>query len=119
MSLNTPALEIAKILRKQLTPAEKILWQELRNKQLGEKFRRQMPFIFDGYRFVADFYCVRKKLVIEVDGEVHDNPEVEAYDQWRDEVFRKEGCEILRIRNEEIYDNLHEVILKIQKIVRR
>ncbi|NQU77920.1 endonuclease domain-containing protein [Candidatus Falkowbacteria bacterium] len=115
MALNTPALEIAKTLRKQLTPAEHILWQALRNKALGEKFRRQMPFVFGDYHFVADFCCVRKKIVIELDGGVHNSSDVKDYDRLRDKIFSEEGYKVLRIKNKEIDNNLNKVLLKIQE----
>ena len=71
------AFEYARSLRKMQTKAELILWEALRNSQVCNlKFRRQHPF--DNY--ILDFYNHKMKLVIEVDGEVHDDPEVAAYD---------------------------------------
>jgi len=61
-------LERAKELRRNMTPAEKLLWQEVRAKKLGVRFRRQQ--IIAG--FIVDFYCHRAALVVEVDGDIHD-----------------------------------------------
>jgi very-short-patch-repair endonuclease len=75
-------LDRAKQLRTQMTPAEKLLWQHLRNNRLnGLHFRRQQ--IIDG--FIVDFYCHAARVVIEVDGEVHQNQR--EYDDERDRLF--------------------------------
>mgnify|MGYP006298791947 CR=1 FL=1 len=58
----------AKMLRKNMTVTEKLLWEKLRNKQLGVRFKPQHPI----GRFIVDFYCHQSKLVVEVDGEIHD-----------------------------------------------
>lgn len=73
MSKNTKMVKIARRLRQNMTRAERILWGELRNKQLGVKFRRQMPFVFGIYNYVADFYCSKLKLIIELDGGIHND----------------------------------------------
>jgi very-short-patch-repair endonuclease len=65
----SPVQQQARELRQELTPAEKVLWQALRDKQLaGFKFRRQHPID----RFIADFYCAACKLIVELDGGIHD-----------------------------------------------
>ena len=95
-------------LRKNLTDTEKVLWEILRNKQLAWfKFRRQHPF----WRYVADFYSDEAKIVIELDWNIHENQK--EYDEIRDEIISKYGVEILRIKNEEITNNLENVINKI------
>jgi very-short-patch-repair endonuclease len=72
----------AKELRCPMTPQENKLWQRLRAKQLyGLKFRRQHPLD----RFILDFFCVKQRLVIEIDGSGHADPDQEAYDQARTE----------------------------------
>ena len=74
-------LQKAKELRKTLTPAERKLWEVLKNKQLdGYKFRRHHPI----YRYIADFYCHELGLVIELDGGVHDGLEQKEHDINRD-----------------------------------
>jgi len=79
-------MDTAKRLRKIMTPAEKLLWQELKgNKINGRHFRRQHPI----YRYIADFYCHKEKLVIEVDGLYHNNPEQHYDDNNRDATMKE------------------------------
>jgi very-short-patch-repair endonuclease len=78
----------AKELRKSMTEAEEILWKHLRNNKLnGLKFRRQHPLDI----YIADFYCHQKKLIIEIDGGVHDTPEQEEYDNGRTFELEEKG----------------------------
>ena len=110
--------EIARGLRKNLTEAEKILWKELRNRKLnGVKFLRQHPLFYfsqnkRGYLFIADFYCAEKKLVVELDGKIHDH--IQEYDANRESVLLERGLTVLRIKNEEL-ENINSVLLKIKK----
>ncbi|HXB42261.1 MAG TPA: endonuclease domain-containing protein [Bacteroidia bacterium] len=104
--------DAAKRLRKELTSAEDFLWQILRRKSLkGYKFRRQHPI---GY-YVADFYCHKAKLIIEVDGEIHELEVVKRKDENRDAVMRRYGLTILRFKNEEILFNAEFVVKEIEK----
>jgi len=111
--------ELARELRKNSTEAEKRLWKIVRRRQInGFKFLRQKPLIYEeNYRiksfFIADFYCSRLKLVIEVDGEIHDHQK--QYDRERDHVIAELGLQVFRINNEETeYPNLvRSKILKI------
>ena len=111
--------EIARELRKNLTPSEKILWKHLRKRQLhGYKFLRQKPFVFEQnknnrYFYIADFYCAELKLVVEVDGKIHDFQK--EYDYQRDFVMNKLGLTVLRIRNEELTD-IDRVLEKILEV---
>ena len=83
--------ERARELRRNMTPAEKILWDRLRHNRLnGLQFRRQQ--IIDG--FIVDFYCHSKALVVEVDGDIHD--EQKAYDSERDNSLIARGFGVLR-----------------------
>jgi very-short-patch-repair endonuclease len=93
-----PAIfENAKTLRKTMTDAEELLWKHLRNKQLnGFKFRRQHPVDI----FIADFYCHAKKLIIELDGGIHDLTEQHDYDEGRTLLLEEKGFTILRFNNE-------------------
>jgi very-short-patch-repair endonuclease len=104
-------LERARELRSEMTPAEKILWQELRGNKLGVHFRRQQ--VIAG--FIVDFYCHKADLVIELDGSVHDE-QVEE-DAQRDKVLKEMGLRIVRIRNEEIVRDLSAVLGKIRELV--
>ena len=81
----------AKELRKTMTKCERILWNELRNRKLSDcKFRRQHPIDI----FIADFYCHKKRLVIEVDGEIH--KQQKEYDIGRDAEMNDYGITVLR-----------------------
>ncbi len=103
-------LQRAKELRQQMTPEEKILWQHLRTNRLnGLHFRRQQ--IIDG--FIVDFYCHAARLVIEVDGDVHQHQT--EYDAERDKVLSARGLRVLRIQNEDVSNRLEEVLEQIAK----
>lgn len=111
-------------LRKDATPAERILWEELRNKKcLGFKFRKQHPVSLEirnrikNY-VIADFCCIQQKFVIEVDGDYHLQD-----DQWLKDIFRtrevmKLGYRVIRFRNEEVESNLSGVMDVIKKCLR-
>ena len=102
--------ERARELRRNMTPAERILWEKLRHNRLnGLQFRRQQ--IIDG--FIVDFYCHSKALVVEVDGDIHD--EQKAYDSERDNSLIARGFGVLRFTNEEVKDDLATVLQKIIK----
>ena len=97
-------------LRQELTQAEKILWAELRNRKLnGLKFRRQHPLD----KFIVDFYCNERRLVIELDGSVHDKKINKEYDEARTAMLAGLNIIVLRFKNEDITNNLKEVIRKI------
>ncbi len=105
------AFQRAKELRKQLTDAEVILWNRLKQNLLGCKFRRQHPLA--GY--IADFYCHQHRLVIEVDGSIHNRPDRKEYDQERDAELRSLKLTILRFTNHEVLHNTDQVIKTISK----
>ena len=93
--------------RKCETPAEKLLWRYLRNSQLdGFKFRRQHP-VAD---FIADFYCHKAKLVVEVDEKYHDRPEQAFNDKVRTSVMNRHGLKVLRFRDEEVFREIDQVL---------
>jgi len=94
--------------RSHSTEAEEILWEALRNRKLEEKFRRQHA-IDD---FIVDFVCIAKKLVVEVDGPIHDSQQ--EYDRFRTLHLHEKGFSELRFRNEEVITNLSEVLNKIK-----
>ena len=98
----------AKELRINMTYAETLLWEKLRNKQInGVKIRRQHPI----NRFIADFYCHRARLVIEVDGEIHNYQK--EYDIGRSEEMGNFNIKVIRFSNKEVIENLENVITKI------
>ena len=95
-------------LRKEATPAEVSLWQILRNRKVtGLKFRRQQRL----GRFVADFFCAEVKLVVELDGAVHENQA--DRDAAREEVLERGEVTILRFKNGEVLEDQKAVILRI------
>ena len=97
-------------LRKNQTKTEQILWFELRNSKLGAKFKRQHSI--GGY--IADFYCQKYKLIIELDGEVHNSKEAEEYDVVRDKFFKELGYKVLRFQNSEVEKDVERILEKIK-----
>ena len=98
----------ARELRRNATPAERKLWAALCRKQLGVKFRRQHAI----GPYIADFCCVKHKLIIEVDGSQH--LDQADYDAARTEFLASKGYRVLRFWNHEVMKNLDEVIRLIQ-----
>jgi very-short-patch-repair endonuclease len=100
--------ERARELRRNMTFAEKILWNQLRTNKLKEfHFRRQQ--VIDGY--IVDFYCHAFSLIIEIDGDIH-KQQVE-YDAERDAHLISRGFNVLRFKNDEVVNNLPDVLEKI------
>ncbi len=104
-------MERRRELRKNATSQEIYLWSQLRNRKLGVKFRRQHSI---GY-YIADFYCVEKKLVIELEGEYHNHVDIKEYDDYRDGILEELGCTILRIQNSEIDSDSELILNKIRR----
>lgn len=103
-------IKLAKKMRGKMTPAEKILWSKLCKKQLnGFRFRRQHSIS----RYIADFYCHEIKLIIEIDGNIHDKRK--EYDNNRDKFLEAGGFTVLRFHNNEITNSLDSVLGKIKK----
>ncbi len=98
--------EFARMLRREQTEAEQSMWQFLRNKNLGVKFRRQHPLD----KFVADFFCFERKLIVEIDGGYHDLPDEKAKDDERTKVLNALGYKVIRFKNEEVLNNLKGVL---------
>ena len=118
MAENSKVLETAKYLREHTTKAEKILWDRLRNNKLGIKFRRQMPLdLGEGYHYIPDFYCSKKKLIIELDGNIHDNKENQEYDKKREDILEECGYKIIRFTNEQIINKCKDVINEIKEYI--
>jgi very-short-patch-repair endonuclease len=109
---------IARKLRQNMTKAEKILWEKLRNNTLGVRINRQVGFHFGNYRYVADFCCHSKSLIIEIDGDIHNNQEIMEYDQFREDVFRDMGYKVIRFTNEEVYKNIDKVLKTINQYIK-
>jgi very-short-patch-repair endonuclease len=98
-------------MRKSMTPAEKILWEKLRNRQIkGFRFRRQHPL----KDFIVDFFCYDAMLVIEVDGSVHDEIKQKERDQQRTLILKRLGIKEIRFTNEDVIHHTDQVINKIE-----
>jgi very-short-patch-repair endonuclease len=105
----------AKHLRENLTEAEEILWSELRNNKLeGYKFRRQHPL----NNYIADFYCHKLKLVIEIDGGYHQTTEQKQLDAERTEMIEFQGLQVIRFTNEEVIQDIKNVLNKIKEYLK-
>lgn len=103
---NRKFIERRRDLRKTSTPEEEILWNELRNNKLGYRFRRQHSI--GGY--ILDFYCFKARLIVELDGNLHDK----EYDAVRDKYFKDLNYQTLRIKNSEIQKDLTSIVIKIK-----
>jgi very-short-patch-repair endonuclease len=111
---NLPALlERRRELRKNLTYAENILWQQIRDKKLGVKFRRQ----YSRGRFIMDFFCADLELAIEVDGETHLDEEVKEYDAWRQAKLEAKGVQFIRIPNVRFRNDGHGALEDIRAAI--
>jgi imidazole glycerol-phosphate synthase subunit HisF len=100
----------ARELRNDMTHAEMVLWGYLKTKPNGYKFRRQHPLGI----YIADFFCYRLKLVIEVDGRIHDESAVKLNDAERQRIIESDGITVLRFTNDEVMKQVEVVISKIQ-----
>jgi len=103
----------ARANRREMTPAEKALWDALRNRRLaGLKFRRQHPVD----RFILDYFCVEKQLVVEVDGGIHNALDQAAQDTERTAWLKTRGIRVLRFDNEKVLKRLDEVLKQIVRV---
>ncbi len=102
--------ERASELRKQQTFAEEILWNYLKTKPFGFKFRRQHPFSV----YILDFYCHALKLAIEVDGSIHNIDEVKEKDEIRQKQLEEEGITFLRLTDDQIRLKPEEIVQQIE-----
>jgi very-short-patch-repair endonuclease len=121
MSENHTPISRARKLRREMTKEELILWQKLRGRKFrGLKFLRQHPVVYDRINntpkyFIPDFYCAEKKLVVEVDGKIHDFQK--RRDTIREEILQGAGLRILRFNNEEISNDVFKVLRKIEAFI--
>lgn len=111
---DTVIFENAKKLRNNMTFAEKKLWDELSKNRLGVRFKPQHPIS----SYIADFYCHKAKLVIEIDGDVHFNEISIAKDGLRSEDMEALGLRVIRFTNQEIHHNIGEVLSTIEKTLK-
>lgn len=98
-------------LRNNGTSAEAFLWKYLSKSQLeGRKFRRQHSI----GNYIVDFYCPKEKLIIELDGEIHNKLEVQEKDQKRTDYLMSFGFTVIRFENKMVFDNLKSVLKEIE-----
>lgn len=108
------ALEVARELRRRQTPAEALLWNLIRDRRhLGFKFRRQHRF----GSYVADFYCHEARLIVELDGGIHDEPEIWKKDRWREENLEALRLRVIRISNELVLERPEQALERIRQAI--
>ncbi len=108
-SLRRTTTYTARKLRSEMTLPEVLLWNHLRASKLGLKFRRQHPI--DPY--VVDFYCSAARLIVEIDGEVHDRGDQPLRDRTRDLYLANKGYRILRVGAVDVLRNMDSVLMMI------
>lgn len=102
----------ARALRARQTQAESLLWQVLRGRRLnGLKFRRQHPIA----PYIADFACVEQQFIVEVDGGYHDP--IYEQDQTRQKHLEAAGWRVMRIRNEDVLEDVESVAVGIRRFL--
>ncbi|HEX6901505.1 MAG TPA: endonuclease domain-containing protein [Thermoanaerobaculia bacterium] len=102
--------EQAREMRKNPTPAEEVLWERLRDRKLhGLKFRRQCPI----GPFIADFCCQDRRVIVELDGEIHETAQGVARDQGRDAYLRGLNYVVLRFPNQQVLEDPDSVVDEI------
>lgn len=116
MPFNIHNKKILKARRKQLrnnaTSAESLLWRALKNKQAGgRKFRRQQSI----GNFIVDFFCYEESLALEIDGGIHNDPVRQINDVMKDEFLISKGFRVLRIKNEDVFNNIELVVERIKQ----
>jgi leucyl-tRNA synthetase len=111
---------LARDLRINQTPSEIIIWNILRRRKLSSyKFLRQHPIFYRVNKnwvefFIADFYCAKLQLIIEVDGKIHENQK--EYDKERDAKLLEKGISVARIKNEEV-DDIKKITVTLNQII--
>ena len=106
-------LKNAKNNRRYMTPAESVLWECLRNKNLRVRFRCQHPV----FGYIPDFVCLEKQLIVEVDGGYHFIGNQQVSDEERTQYLNQYGFEVIRFTNEEVLDNIGDVLDKIKEVL--
>src|SRR5438445_13032013 len=107
MAADRRLIEFARQMRREPTPAEKVMWRLLRNRRLaGLKFRRQHPL----GRYIADFYSADAALVIELDGDSHATEEGIEHDRVRHAYLRGLDVEVIRFWNSQLAENADGIL---------
>ena len=102
--------ENAKKLRNTMTDSETFLWMHLRNGINGLKFRRQHPIGL----YIADFFCYKVKLIVEIDGSIHNKKEIQIQDKLKEDDLIKWGYHIIRFTNKEVHQGVDKVLERIK-----
>ncbi|MBU2542843.1 DUF559 domain-containing protein [Patescibacteria group bacterium] len=97
--------DLRKFLRQNQTKAEQLIWAGLRNKRNGYRFRRQFQIL----NYITDFCCVKLKLIVEIDGFIHENDDNYEEDLIRQQELEKKGFKFLRYTNRQVYKQLESV----------
>src|SRR5207237_197197 len=92
-----------------------IIWQAIHINEWHLKFRRQHPIS----NYIADFYCHSLKLIIEIDGDIHEQEEIKLLDREREENLKELGLTILRFKNEEVFNGLKSILIKIGETIKK
>ncbi len=104
-------LEFRRSLRKNLTTAAAFLWKQLKGKQLdGKKFAKQHSI----GKYIVDFYLASDELIVELDGEIHQNPTAAEHDQKRTDYLKGQGFTVIRFENKMVFNNLSSVLMEIK-----
>ena len=120
MSNKPSPINRARVLRRNMTDEEKMLWNKLRGRRFhGLKFLRQHPIVYETIKnepryFIPDFYCAEKKVIIEIDGKIHEFQK--AKDEKREDILIGLGFKILRIKNEDLV-NIYAVLRRINDFI--
>ncbi|MEM6766338.1 MAG: endonuclease domain-containing protein [Bacteroidota bacterium] len=111
----------ARELRRNQTPAEEVFWNKVKNRQfLGLKFNRQFiiqhqDIMESRAYFIADFHCFEHKLIIEIDGPIHEFQV--QYDRIRENILIEMGYKVIRFKNEEVLQNWSKVEAQLRKVI--
>ena len=103
----------AKFLRNNMTVSELKLWEELRSNKMGFRFKAQHPMIY----YIADFYCFLLRLVIEIDGPIHEFQKEK--DAIRSQKIELSGNKVIRFTNDEVLNHLNDVVNRIKEVVEK
>jgi len=101
----------AEVLRSNMTISEKLLWERLNKSQLGVRFKAQHPIDL----FVADFYCHKYKLVVEIDGEIHQKQK--EYDEGRTAEMENYDLKVIRFTNDQVLNDINWMVEEIKKFL--
>lgn len=112
-------IEAARALRKDMTSAEKVVWEKIKGRKIWTKFLRQKPlFLYEEIKWfprycIPDFCSLEKRIIIEVDGNIHEKEEIYNLDKEKEFLLHEKWYKIIRVKNDEIYGNIDIVINKI------